>query len=897
MTTRDEERAGGQPGGAQDARTARATDLDAAALAIAQAIGLDGAEIGARKAFLELGDADVALLREIHALVEDDDDALSDEFYEHVLAFPPLRALVADDATVLRLRHTQSRYFRSLTAGEYDEGYIRDRLRVGLVHQRIGLEPKWYLGAYRKYLSTFTKLLWERLHDDPARFHAACDAVLKIVLFDMGLALDTYAYAGQRSVLQYQNYLEQVIGGMPAGLIVVDAGCRVRSANATMRDMLGLPDDVLDAQPPLDVLIPSAELAERVGAALATGKPQDNVLVGIDSHGAGAGEGARWFEFNIRRTTQDGGFLILLIGQDVTFRRQARLRLQESEEFFRLTFTQAAVGIALLSREGRFLRVNHKLTQILGYSEAELLQRFYHQITYQDDLLEDRALIHRLVEGEIGDFQRETRWVRKDGRPLWAALSASAMHDAKGGQLRLIVAVEDVSLRKQAEDALTRMANHDALTGLPNRALLQDRLARAIAQAQRAGRQVGVMFIDLDRFKHVNDSLGHEAGDHLIIEIARRLASALRDTDTVARQGGDEFVVVLPDLAAPEDAAGVAAKLLDGLFQPLVLSGQEVFPTGSIGIAMYPRDGHDAQALLKAADSAMYNAKAGGGQRFRFYAADMGANADAQLRTEALLQRALEREELLLHYQPLADIASGRIVGLEALLRWQPRGQELRLPAEFMAVAEQTGLIVPIGEWVLATALAQQVALRRAGLKPGRIGVNLSARQFLQHDLAERVASLLDDAGCDAAWLTLEVTESALMQDPELAATTMARLAAMGVQLAIDDFGTGYSSLSNLHRFPIHDLKIDRSFVAQLAAGQGQGEGDAAIVKAVIALARSMKLNVVAEGVETREQLAFLGEHGCAQMQGYYFSRPLPAAGIERLLRGQADAAAGTNHA
>jgi diguanylate cyclase (GGDEF)-like protein/PAS domain S-box-containing protein len=429
------------------------------------------------------------------------------------------------------------------------------------------------------------------------------------------------------TVLDYQNYLEQVIGGMPAGLIVVDAERRVLSINRSMREMLGMPAAAIAARPALEMLVPSTELALRCARTLASGEPQDGVAVALDGPDEDSGH-VRWLEFNIRRTRQAGGDLLLLIGQDVTFRRQARMRLQESEAFFRLTFSQAAIGIALLSREGRFLRVNRKLSEIVGYSEIELLQRFFHQVTHGADLSDDRAVMASLAAGEIADFQRETRYLRKDGRVVWVALSASAMRDAVSGQLRLILAVEDISRRKQDEQALLRLANHDALTGLPNRALLQDRLAQAVCKAQRAGRQVGVMFIDLDRFKQVNDTLGHEAGDQLIIEIARRLAGSLRESDTVARQGGDEFVVVLDDLAAPEDAALVAQKVLDRLFQPLLLSGREVVPTGSIGIAMYPRDGADGAALLKAADSAMYRAKAIGGNHYRFHAAGIAEGVE-----------------------------------------------------------------------------------------------------------------------------------------------------------------------------------------------------------------------------------------------------------------------------
>jgi diguanylate cyclase (GGDEF)-like protein/PAS domain S-box-containing protein len=803
--------------------------------AIAGSIGLD-----------ERGIA--ALLREVHTLTDAGGAAIPDALDGHLQAFGELRALLRDEQTA------------------------------------IGLEPTRYVGAYRTYLAGMAPLLSGRFGGDADRLCAAFDAVLKVVASDMGQALDTYVHAGQRSMLQYQNYLQQVIDGMPAGLLVVDGARRVRSINSAMSDMLGIPDDALAEHPLLETLIPAAELGERVAAALETGAPQDAVVVPVD----GLADGVRWFEFNVRRTRQAGGDLLLLIGQDVTFRRRAKLRLQESEEFFRLTFSQAAIGIALLSREGRFLRVNRKLSRIVGYSEIELLQRFFDQVTHPDERDEDRALVGRLVAGEVRDFRRESRYLCKDGRTVWVALSASTMREAASGQLRLIVAVEDISRRKEAEEALLRMASHDALTGLPNRLLLQDRLAQAIAQAQRAHRQVGVMFVDLDRFKHVNDSLGHEAGDRLIVEIARRLGAALRESDTVARQGGDEFVVVLADIAGPDDAALVAAKLLESLARPLTLCGQEVFPSASIGIAMYPQDGPDSEALLKAADSAMYRAKAGGGNHHAYYAAAMAAVSEAHLRIENGLQRGLLRDEFVLHYQPQVDVGSGRIVGVEALLRWQPADGAMVPPADFIPLAEETGLIVPIGEWALETALRQQARFARlTGGAPPRMSVNMSARQFRQQDVAATVERLLRETGCEPSWLTLEITESVLMEHPAAAADTMARLSGMGVHLAVDDFGTGYSNLANLKRFPIHCLKIDRSFVADIAAGAGVEGDDAAIVKAVIALAQSMKLEVIAEGVESAAQLDFLGAHGCKQMQGYYFSRPVTAGEVEVLLKEQ----------
>jgi diguanylate cyclase (GGDEF)-like protein/PAS domain S-box-containing protein len=842
---------------------------------LAREIGLDREEVEARKAFLELEDADIAALRDVHELLACHRDLFSDRFYEHLLSFPRLRTLLGEGAAT-RLRQAQGAYFGSLTGGEYGEDYIRERLRVGATHQRIGVDPKWYIGAYRKYLSELVGMLGRRLQGQPERFHAALDAMLKIVCFDMGLALDTYTHAGQRSSLQNQNYLEQVIDGMPAGLVVVDAGLRAHSMNRMMASLLGLPDGLpQETRIALEELIPSAELANRAAEALASGAPHDNVLVTLD----GRGDGVRYVDFNIRRARKDGSYMLLLIGQDITFRRKARMRLQESEEFFRLTFNQAAVGIALLGADGRVLRTNSKMSQILGYSEIELLQRFFQQLTCDEDLPDELALIARLKAGQISDYQREKRLIRRDGARVWVSVNVSSMRDMYGNQ-RFICVIKDIQRRKQAEEALLRMANHDALTGLPNRVLMQDRLGQAIMHAHRAGRQVALMFIDLDRFKHVNDSLGHDAGDALIVEIARRLSSSLRESDTVARQGGDEFVVVLPDLAGRDDAARVARKLLDNLFQPMLLCGQEVFPSGSIGIAMYPGDGQDAATLLKCADSAMYGSKGQGGNDYSFYTAEMGEQAAQHLRMEGALQRALQREEFLLVYQPVVDIGSGIVTGVEALLRWQPVDRPMVSPAEFIPLAEETGLIVPIGDWVLATAMHQQVAWRRAGLPPVRISVNLSARQFLGQDVAQRVAALLEETGCDPAMLTLEITESVLMENPAAATETMGRLAAMGVQLAIDDFGTGYSSLASLKRFPIHSLKIDRSFVMDLT----QDADDAAIVNAVIALAHSMKLNVIAEGVETTEQLAFLQQHGCDQMQGYCFSRPVAPQAIAAML-------------
>ena len=539
-------------------------------------------------------------------------------------------------------------------------------------------------------------------------------------------------------------------------------------------------------------------------------------------------------------------------------------------------------GYWVLDAEGRFVEVNEAYGRMVGRPRAEVMRMKiadFEETATQDGI---RAQIQRILKA--GHERFETRHRHRDGHWIYLEITVTAVNHGL-----LVAFLRDVSRRKAAEERINRLAFYDPLTALPNRRLLRDRLDRALLSSSRSAQHGALLFIDLDNFKLLNDTRGHSVGDELLVQVAMRLSRCVRSADTVARQGGDEFVVVLPEMNGETDAARVARKLLDNLFQPLLLCGQEVFPTGSIGIAMYPRDGTDSATLLKCADSAMYGSKGEGGNGFSFYMADMGAQTALHLRMESELQRALQRREFVLHYQPVVDIATGHLGGVEALLRWQPQGKPMVSPADFIPLAEETGLIVPIGEWVLETAMAQQVAWQQGGLPPVRVSVNLSARQFLGQDVAQRVAVLLEKTGCDPRALTLEITESVLMQNPVAATETMARLAAMGVQLAIDDFGTGYSSLASLKRFPIHSLKIDRSFVSDLI----DDADDAAIVDAVIGLAHSMKLNVIAEGVETADQLAFLLAHGCDQMQGFCYSRPVAPDAIEALLRA---APAGQGH-
>jgi diguanylate cyclase (GGDEF)-like protein len=430
----------------------------------------------------------------------------------------------------------------------------------------------------------------------------------------------------------------------------------------------------------------------------------------------------------------------------------------------------------------------------------------------------------------------------------------------------------EVAERRLADQRVVHMAHHDALTGLPNRTLFADRVGQAIARAHRRDGKIAVLFLDLDRFKNVNDSLGHAIGDLLLTAVAERLTNCLREEDTAARLGGDEFIISLPDVADAGEAAHVAARILAELAKPFTIANHQLHADGSIGIALYPADGDTAETLMRNADTAMYHAKESGRANYQFFSAQMTERVSRRLSTETDLRRALERGEFALHYQPLIDLAAGRVSGAEALLRWPQNEHRLMSPTEFIPIAEDTGLIIPLGEWVLleACSQAQVWQARHPGLK---ISVNLSARQFRQKDLIGMIERVLGETGLPPALLELELTESMLMHHAEETIGILTRLDEMGVRLAIDDFGTGYSSLSYLKRFPIHSLKIDRSFVRDISTDPD----DAAIVTAIVAMARSLNLDVTAEGVETDEQAAFLRSLACHHAQGYHFGRPMSA--------------------
>ena len=471
--------------------------------------------------------------------------------------------------------------------------------------------------------------------------------------------------------------------------------------------------------------------------------------------------------------------------------------------------------------------------------------------------------------------------IRRDGSEIPIEDSAAAMHDRQGMPAGAVVVFRDVSAARAMSLQIAHSAEHDFLTGLPNRMLLNDRIRQAIVSAQRHTKQVAVLFLDLDGFKHINDSLGHSIGDKLLQSIGKRLVECGRAADTVSRQGGDEFVVLLSEVQHSEDAAIAASRMLAAVAEAHSVDEHELHVTTSIGVSIYPDDGLDAETLIKNADTAMYQAKENGRQNYQYFKPAMNERAVERQSIEESLRRALERQEFTVHYQPKVNFATRTIVGAEALIRWTHPIRGSVSPAQFIPIAEDCGLILPIGNWVLRQACEQARVWANAGLPPTTMAVNVSAKEFRAENFLEQLFAVLDETGIDPALLELELTESVLMKHAESAAAILRTLRDRGVQVAVDDFGTGYSSLSYLRKFPIDALKIDQSFVGQITAA---GD-DASIVTAVISMAQSLKLRVVAEGVETLEQLEFLQAQKCDEAQGYYFSRPVPPLQFATLLR------------
>jgi diguanylate cyclase (GGDEF)-like protein/PAS domain S-box-containing protein len=568
---------------------------------------------------------------------------------------------------------------------------------------------------------------------------------------------------------------------------------------------------------------------------------------------------------------------------EVAKRQQVEESLFQEKERLQITFASLGEGVVITNADATIEYLNPMAERLSGWSSDEASRRLINEVFCSHDEQTDQVITTAVDEclQRAASFQKQAVLVARDGQRYLIDEIATPLRDRYDKVIGAVAIYRDVTKTRTLTAQLFQQANYDSLTQLPNRNLLKDRLTHAIAHAQRTHQQIAVLFLDLDRFKTVNDSLGHTAGDVLLKTVAMRLQACLRGVDTVARLGGDEFVIMLENLPHEKLAVTVARKILKALKTPFLLEGHEFVITASIGITLFPRDGEDVDTLLKHADTAMYWAKEEGRNDTKFFAQEVNQRALENLVMEQNLRHALERNELELHYQPQMDLTSGRIVGVEALLRWHHPQQGLMQPRAFIPFAEEMGLIIPIGEWVIRTACVQTKAWLNEGLPVLRVAVNLSPRQFMHQGMVDMIAQALEESSLESQYLELEITENLLMKNIERAITVMQALQSMGICLAIDDFGTGYSSLNYLKHFPVARLKIDQSFVRNITTDSN----DAAIVLAVIAMAHSMQLQVVAEGVETEAQMIFLKAQHCDQIQGFYFSRPIPAAEMTALLQ------------
>lgn len=681
--------------------------------------------------------------------------------------------------------------------------------------------------------------------------------------------------SGSDSQLQI---LMRAIQQSPLAIVVMDPYGKVQYCNPSFTEMTGY--SLQDVRHDYAHVWNPLHQAATVYEALLSDQSAPGSWSG--EHEMQRKDGSRYWERQVVSTLRDdagSNTHLIVVKVDITAHKtqlDANERLRHLQDQALISSSNGIMISRGDANDHSIVYVNPAFERITGYAAEEVIGRVG-RFLLRDDMAQPALEGIRAALREKREGQATLRNYRKDGSLFWNELHIAPVHDLMGESITHFVSViNDVSERVRYQQALEYQATHDSLTGLANRSLLNDRIEQAIAWAKRNNNVVGVMLLDLDHFKRINDASGHTAGDALLKEVAQRLRGCVRETDTVARLGGDEFVVILTDLPQPDDIDHIAQKVLGVLARPIELVGRDVQVTASIGLALYPRDGDHGDVLMRYADMAMYRVKEHGRNSVRQFVPEMGNTAISRLDMEAAMRRALDRGEFLLHYQPKVDLASERMVGVEALVRWQHPQIGLVHPIEFIRLAEETGLILPLGEWVLQEACRQQAQWALDGYGDMRVAVNMSARQFRLDNLTERVRSVIEQTGANPSKIILEMTESMVMQDADTTRMTLGALKELGLGLSLDDFGTGYSSLSYLRRFPINELKIDRSFINDIHTN----EDDAAIARAIVAMAKSLSLSVVAEGVERKQQAELLREMGCHHGQGYLYARPMTAQAV-----------------
>jgi diguanylate cyclase (GGDEF)-like protein/PAS domain S-box-containing protein len=726
------------------------------------------------------------------------------------------------------------------------------------------LEAEMSRGVYRQGVATI-------------RYYIFSTMGIGLLAALIGYLLYTRLVISRGKQRESEAHCHAVIKQASDGIVLVDAESkRLVQANDAFLRLLGYPEKGLNDLTLYD--ISARDLADvdrdvehvishkQVNSGERRYRRKDGTLVDV--------------EVGVSVTNGSTGRVLCLVVRDVSERSKAEEKLRLLGSAVESSINGIIVGDATLPGKP-LIFVNPAVERITGFSAGEIVGNDYRRLLGSEP---DHLSLEKIekVFREPGEQQVELSSQHKDGRQIWVELSLAPVKNTEGKETHYVAVLDDITERRRIEHELSYRAAHDLLTGLPNRSLLLDRLDQAITSHNRRKKKLCVLFIDLDHFKVINDTLGHAAGDILLKKVAARLRENLRVTDTIARHGGDEFTVVLPEIEDNDTTVTLAEKVLNALTAPFMLEEREVFISASIGLTLYPDDGDTAEKLLKNADTAMYHAKAHGRSNYQFFSEKLNTRVVERLMLETSLRRALERDELRMLYQPRINLSSGRVVGVEALVRWLHPEMGILSPAKFIPLAEETGLIVPLGEWIMRTACMQSAEWKKQGLPPLHMAVNLSARQFNQHDLIDMIARIIRETDIDPTFLELELTESVIMQNAEESINKLNAIKEMGLILAIDDFGTGYSSLSYLKRFPLDTLKVDQSFVRDITSNTD----DKAIVVAIIAMAHSLGLKVVAEGVETKEQKAFLLEHRCEESQGFFFSKPLTAESFSKQFNG-----------
>jgi len=836
-----------------------------------QDLGLDEAGVARRKAFLGLSEADCEHLRQLHQVLSGFAPKFARRFYTHLQDFPETSRFITDPSVLERLQQSQAHYFDSLTRGDYGLDYIGHRLRVGLAHQRIGLETPWYLGAYTRYLVELLPELWRCCGHEPERFIASLPPLIKVVLLDVGLAVDAYIHADRRALQASRDYAELVFAAVPDGMVVLDAHLKVVAANPAFLRRLGFEARAVLGQP-LFSLIAAEGLPSQLDQLRASGQAQHDLPFELGLAQSAARLPVRVSLTGIRVAQEEEARLLLII-EDVSEQARLQQSLQQSEAALLQAQAVAGIGSWRLDCQTGALSWSPEVYRIFGLpAQQPLNDATFFDCVHPEDHEMVKAAWAAALQGH--PYHIEHRLV-STGSTRWVEERAELEFDALGAPLRAVGTVQDISERKTAQLQIERLAFYDPLTGLPNRTLCMDRLQHELAAAERRGQPLSLLFLDLDRFKEINDTLGHEVGDRVLQQVAQRYRQALRADETLARLSGDEFVIIAS--GAGEVAARIAERIATELSPAISVGAQQFKVNTSIGIAVFPEDGRTSEDLLKHADIAMYRAKAGGGG-FRFYGAEMGSSFARKIALAKRLERALADGQLRLHYQPQVLLSNGRLIGAEALARWEDAEYGFVSPGEFIPLAEERGLISSLGEWALHAACSQ---VRRWQTMPGKVAVkvavNVAAKQFDDDGFVEQAVRIARDARISPGDLELELTESGMMRDPQRAIEITQALAAAGFALSIDDFGTGHSSLAYLKRFPVNKIKIDISFVRDTLGDRN----DHAIVSAIIAMSRSMGLQTLAEGVESPEQAQALLALGCPMAQGYLYGRPQTAAAFE----------------